>query len=151
MSARMKRRWPLALIVALGTLSLVVAPILASSAQSSDDDPVGKDLGTLLGLTPQPWPVPGGCHYYAEYEDGMGYCLDGVVSSDVDAWELGQRINGYVPTDLERQIFQLNLQIEQLSGQGYTSDSPEMIALVDQLSLLQAEQEQASSSPTPSA
>jgi hypothetical protein len=139
-------------LAAVGSLALVIEH--TPTQAGAEETLVGRNLGEALELTPEPTATSNCEGWFAEYADGAGYCLDSVITADtpgVDAWDLAQRISGHVPTDVERQIYELNVQIGALSDQGYDSDSPEMIALIDQLSALQAQQELASPSPTPSA
>jgi hypothetical protein len=46
-------------------------------------------------------------------ESGVGYCLEDIAMSNVEAWDVGQRLRGYVPSELDRRIFELGDQIAQ--------------------------------------
>lgn len=93
-----------------------------ASAIAAADTMTGEEVGAALGLSPTTWPVPGGCKYYAEYVDGQGYCMDGVVHSDEEAWELGRRINGDPPSELDKKLFAKLHELEELSGSESAAD-----------------------------
>ena len=58
--------------------------------------------------------------------------------SNVEAWEVGQRLRGYVPSDLDRRIFELRDQIAQAYDAG---DIATTEALAQQLERLLAERD----------
>jgi len=85
----------------LGALLLIGAPAPASS----DDTPpvselTGEAVGAALGLNPEPTTGANCPGVFAEYEDGMGYCLDGTTDDPVERWVFAHQIVGYEPTDL---------------------------------------------------
>lgn len=132
--------------VAVGSFALIGSSL--SPLSGAEGEPVRQAVGDSLGLTPQPTSLAAECKsgFFAEYTDGMGYCVDTESRSEREAWELAVRITGHVPTELEWQIYLINLEIARLSESGLTSEDPEMLELIDQLAALKAQQEQGSSS-----
>jgi hypothetical protein len=79
----------------------------------------GPALAEALGLELQPTWVPGECRYYVEVEEsGPGYCIDSVVSSRVEAWAVGQRLRGVVPSEQELRVAEVSSQIDEASEAG---------------------------------
>lgn len=98
----------------------------------------GAALAEALGLELQP-SFSGSCSRYVEVkESGVGYCLEDIAMSNVEAWEVGQRLRGYVPSDLDRRIFELRDQIAQAYDAG---DIATTEALAQQLERLLAERD----------
>ena len=93
---------------------------------------VGDELALSLGLSPQPWPVPGGCALYAESTDGTGYCLDGVTTglTSTDAWALGVRVTGRIPSETDRQLFECTHRLDDMEHASVAMDAPEYLAVV---------------------
>jgi hypothetical protein len=58
-------------------------------------DLVGKDVGLALGLQPLSTNDPAPCQSFAEYTDGMGFCLDSVTEPGTEQMMLLQQIQGY--------------------------------------------------------
>ena len=58
--------------------------------------------------------------------------------SNVEAWDIGQRLRGSVPSELDRRIFELADQIAQAYNAG---DLTSVEALIPQLELLLAERD----------
>lgn len=85
----------------LGVFLLIGAPAPASS---DDTTPVseltGEAVGAALGLDAEPTTGVNCPGLFSEYEDGMGYCLDGTTDDPVEKWVLAQQINGYERTDV---------------------------------------------------
>lgn len=85
----------------LGALLFIGAPA------SSDDTPpiselTGEAVGAALGLQPEPTDegVPNCSGWFAEYEDGMGYCLAGTTDDKVEETVLAKQITGYERTNV---------------------------------------------------
>jgi hypothetical protein len=79
----------------------------AQDAPTVSPSATGDELANSLGLQPvTSYPVVG-CEYFVESTDGLGYCLDPVVDDPAQAWELAERVRGNVPTDSDRQAYQL--------------------------------------------
>lgn len=106
------------------------SPREASPAQEPSTTPteaIGYELAHSLGFND---PVDtqealdGDCKYFAEVENGLGYCLDDVVSPGQDPYELMIRINGRIPTDSELEIHELQQEADRLSRT--ESDDPEV-------------------------
>lgn len=75
----------------------------------------GEALADALGLELQP-SMPSGCRAYVVVRSpDVGYCLEGYVELGLETWEVGRRLAGIVPTDLERQIFLLGEELSRLS------------------------------------
>jgi hypothetical protein len=98
----------------------------------------GAALAEALGLERQP-SFPASCARYVEVkESGVGYCLEDIAMSNVEAWDVGQRLRGYIPSELDRRIFELQDQIAQAYDDGDTATAE---ALVPELERLLAERE----------
>ncbi len=97
----------------------------------------GPALAENLGLQLQP-SQPADCGAYVEVNDPAGYCLD-AVQSPVERWDVAQRLRGHVPTDLDRQVFQIMYEMAQLDT---ASDSERLDELMQQLDTLIKQQAQ---------
>jgi hypothetical protein len=93
-----------------------------SQAQSTDPTPppprhelTGEALAEELGLELLSQQPPGCADYVVVEGPDVGYCLEGHVSPGLDSWEVGRRLAGIVPSDLDRQIFQLSYELAHLS------------------------------------
>lgn len=74
---------------------------------------------------------------YVEVEEsGAGYCLDAVTSDTVEAWDIGQRLRGHMPSDLERRVFELEVELAAASEAG---DADRVEELAEELEQLWAE------------
>jgi hypothetical protein len=80
------------------------------AAQEPPRDLLGGDLAEALGLELKRGYIEG-CDHFVEVEEGAGYCYEDFVESDYQAWQIGYRLQGRLPTDLERQIFLLDQQV----------------------------------------
>lgn len=67
------------------------------------EDLTGKDVGLALGLKPmtfQEFNAIGGCHAFAEYDEGVGFCIDSLANptvpaeQDVESLLILRKING---------------------------------------------------------
>lgn len=110
----------------------------AQTTEPIPGDLTGSALAQALGLELQSsWSSD--CRHYVEIEEfgadieksGAGYCLDAAVTSNFDAWDVGQRLRGHEPTELDRQIFELADQIAQASEAGDTARVEELSAQLE--------------------
>jgi hypothetical protein len=77
-------------------------------------DLTGEALAQELGLVLTP-SQPAGCTAYAVVEGpDVGYCLDDRARPGIDTWEIGRRLAGIVPTELERRIFHTSYELSQV-------------------------------------
>jgi hypothetical protein len=96
----------------------------------------GEELASALGL--EPLSLPDGpitntdprledCQVTKENQDQAGsivntgsavYCTVGIVSNEFEAWELGMRLAGRVPSELEQEAYRLDLQAQELYESG---------------------------------
>jgi hypothetical protein len=104
-------------------------------------------LAEALGLELQESaPETPECGSYVEVEEsGAGYCLGDVVTSDFDILDVGHRLRGSLPTELDRQIFALSSAIDDAYEAG---DSAAVEALIPQLNALLQERDQEEPPPT---
>lgn len=76
---------------------------IGAPASSDDTPPVtdltGEAVGAALGLTPEHSGDAPCDDWFAEYEDGLGYCLAGVEGDREEKIVLAHQINGYARTD----------------------------------------------------
>ena len=111
-------------IVALIAAAVTVALLTRTEPVQADDQVsieglTGKALGEELGLEPVPYSeVKGECWAFAEYEQGMGFCMDSVVSSKVEAALLGRQINGHLVTPEQREFIELSQELAVLEDSG---------------------------------
>lgn len=95
----------------------------------------GLALAEELRLELRP-AFPPGCYYYVEASEQAGYCLDAVVTTNLEAWDVAQRLRGHMPTALDTQIFVLSDQISQAADVGDTATiealSPQLEELLRQ-------------------
>jgi hypothetical protein len=112
-----------------------------SQAESSEPIPrdlTGAALAEALGLELQPSFFAGCSHYVEVEESGVGYCLDEIAMTNAEAWDVGQRLRGYVPSELDWRIFGLADQIAHAYDAG---DLATVEALAAELDLLLAERD----------
>ena len=83
-------------------------------------DLTGTALAEALGLKLQSSWTPGCAHYVEVEESGAGYCLDAAVRSNLEAWDVGNRLRELERSELDRRIFILADQIAQASEAGDT-------------------------------
>lgn len=109
-----------------------------SDGEAQTDEPVapsltGADLADALGLELQP-SFPEGCYGYVEAsESGDGYCLDAVEMSDLQGWDVGQRLRGHIPSELEWDIKELAIQINSALEAGDTVTAEQLSLQVEEL------------------
>jgi hypothetical protein len=84
------------------------------------EDLTGSALAEALGLKLQSSFTTGCAHYVEVEESGAGYCLDASVTSNLEAWDVGNRLRELERSDLDRRIFILADQIAQASEAGDT-------------------------------
>jgi hypothetical protein len=111
---------------AITTLGLTIASSTTAQPTTIPSGTTGAALAEGLDLEL----VDGffaGCYYYVEVEEsGAGYCLDDVVTTDEQAWDIGQRLRGHIPTDLERDVFRLEVERSEASEAGDTDRVEEL-------------------------
>jgi hypothetical protein len=91
------------------------------ASPSGSAELVGYDLAEQLGLgdpLQTDGGIPAGCKYFAEVEDGLGFCLDPVIADGQDPYELMLRINGHIPTNEELEIHRLLDEADRLTASG---------------------------------
>lgn len=76
---------------------------------------VGKALAADLGLELVSEQPPDCSDYVVVESPDAGYCLEGHVQPGLESWETGRRLAGIVPSELDRQIFQLSYQLSLVS------------------------------------
>lgn len=116
MSAVRTGRVLTSLVVGLVVGGLLWGMGLPMGAAQPDPSLTGPALAEELGLELHD-EFFSGCHHYVTKEvDGSsaGWCVDEVVSSDEEAWELTHRLIGMPPSDLDRQIFTLEMEFRAL-------------------------------------
>lgn len=74
-------------------------------------DLTGDALAEELGLELVSEQPPGCADYVVVESPDVGYCLEGKVTEGLDSWEIGRRLAGIVPSDLERRIFQVSYEL----------------------------------------
>jgi hypothetical protein len=95
-----------------------VGPV-ANSQEPPADQLTGQAYADSLGLELQDQ-QPQGCNDWFTVQGETGWCLDRIDGdTTVDAWNVGERLRGHIPTDTDIQIFALRDEI------GDLSDSPE--------------------------
>jgi hypothetical protein len=87
-------------------------------------------LAEALGLKLQSSFTTGCAHYVEVEESGAGYCLDAAVTSNLEAWDVGNRLRELERSDLDRRIFILADQIAQASEAGDTETVEQLSAEV---------------------
>lgn len=97
------------------------------------DQLTGDALAASLGLQIQPSMPPGCEDYVVVREGGAGYCLQGHVEPGLESWDVGRRLAGIVPSDLDRQLFALVYEHSQLSQR---EDPERLVELEQQISEL---------------
>lgn len=121
--------------ISLLVLSLAVAGVLVGVMPGGDEsrvraqdedagsqipDETGPALVEAMGLTFISQSPVRGCHRFVSFDDGAqagGYCLDGYVESDLGLFEVWHRLNGHIPTALEREVFQLQRALARAEGE----------------------------------
>jgi hypothetical protein len=127
------------------TVLLLAVGLLLMRATSVSSKPLaeqtGRELGASLGLDETGWPVPGGCEYYSEIEDGTGYCLDSVANSKLEAWALGRQLQAKSTTDIDRRIFEIEQEILEFGGnvEDNSDEATRLNSLVAELRALVAQ------------
>jgi hypothetical protein len=142
---RRRRGWTIAVAV---VIFLIPATLLASSRFGTDrsdesagsyvndvPDLTGPALVDALGLEFTEGSGPEGCGWYVDVDGVGGYCLDGHVRSDAEAWEVWHRLAGHVPTVVDRRVNQIH------EAMKTTEDPDELDALAEELAPLLAAQE----------
>jgi hypothetical protein len=93
----------------------------------------GAALAEALGLELQP-SFSGSCSYYVEVkESGVGYCLEDMAMSNVEAWDVAQRLRGYIPSELDRRTFELQDQIAQAYDAGDTETAEALVPELERI------------------
>jgi hypothetical protein len=110
MSRRVLKFVPVVVLMGLGLWAFLgtgprSGPVDVPTAHA-DEMLTGKDLADQMNLTLEEG-RPSGCQDYVEVDDPAGYCLDGAVSSVEESFVVGKLLRGYVPTDSEIQMFDL--------------------------------------------
>lgn len=95
----------------------------------------GKALADDLGLELVSEQPPGCSDYIVVESPDVGYCLEGHVQPGLESWEMGRRLAGIVPSELDRQIFQLQYEFGHLDPY---ADRARMEEIAQQLQELQA-------------
>ncbi len=91
-----------AVAAAVGLLMGVGVTAAGAGVDASGNEvALGQELAAQVGVEPVSLPVRGCDNFFLLPEGGAGYCLDGVVKSDAEFFELGNRLVGYDPTDEE--------------------------------------------------
>lgn len=112
---------------------------VGSAQQDSSDGLTGPALAEALGLELHE-DFFYGCDTYATREiDGSmaGWCVDEVADSDYEAWELAHRLIGDPPTELDRQVYELEMKYANMDDR----TTPEAQEVAEQLDELWARQE----------
>ena len=123
MSRRTALRIGATLLVIAGLAGALVTlassePAAATSASPAPAPLIGTVLADSLGLTPvTAFPVVG-CRFFVivpdDVSDGVrdpvGYCMDSVATDDSQAFDIGQRLVGHVPSDFDWQVFSMEQQ-----------------------------------------
>jgi len=142
---RRRRGWTIGVAVAV---FLIPVALVASDRAGSDNanavagsyvndvpDLTGPALVDALGLEFAEGAAPEGCGWFVDVNGVGGYCLDGHVRSDAEAWEVWHRLAGHVPTELDRKVNQIH------EAMKATEDPDELDALAEELAPLLAAQE----------
>ena len=126
----------------LSTGALLGVGLLNWGAHSGAQSPIpippdatGSALAEALGLELLP-ALQSGCQHYVEVDDPAGYCIDAVVTTNLEAWDVGQRLRGYTPTDLDTQIFVLGNRISEAMEVDDTATVEALIAQLEELNAL---------------
>lgn len=101
---------------------------LALASGEGSGELEGEALGRSLGLEPARY-EQGSCGYFAEYEDGWGFCLDEVADSLEERFVLASRLRGEPATDEDLERFRLSHELSNLSD----SEDPEDVARANQI------------------
>ena len=130
----------------LGAISIWAAASLVLGARDkavrvaphqADEPLVGQEFAESLGL--RVVDSPGACTAVAEAPpDQTTYCLDSVVSTEREAYLIGKRVNGHMPTALEEELFDLNAELAAVpdtpEGEVRTSELlDQIVAVMNQL------------------
>jgi hypothetical protein len=110
-------------VAATSSLTLVLVGawlLLAPTAQSGEppacNEFVAQEYADCLGLKVSD-EEPERCNDWFTVEGKSGYCLDAVDGdTTVDAWIVGERLRGHLPSETEVRIFSLQTQIANLSS-----------------------------------
>lgn len=94
-------------LIAAGVLVGGVGFARAGSEGASVPDLTGPALVEEMGLEFIGGLPSSGCKWYVDVNGSGGYCLDGHVGSDFEAWEVWHRLAGHVPTALDRDIYEI--------------------------------------------
>lgn len=114
---RIRQSLLVATVSAVATLVAVVN-LVTAGAEESEPPSKGPALADSMGLELITTNRVVGCNYGIEVEGEGAYCLDGHVSSPAEALELGARLRGEEPTDLDRRIFALMQRLGELGDAG---------------------------------
>lgn len=137
------RRVSILVVLAIVLAAFVVYLSTRNQTVRADDDvPVeqltGQALGEKLGLVSVTWDeVKGDCEAFAEYDtSNNGFCLDSVVTNNVEAALLARQINGHLISEEEQEYITLSIQLNELRGSGQATQA-EIDELSDQVWELQ--------------
>lgn len=103
-------------LIAAGLLVGGIGFARAKSEGVTVPDRTGPALVEEMGLEFIGGLPTSGCRWYVDVNGSGGYCLDGNVSSDFEAWEVWHRLAGHVPTQLDREIYEIQHEMAQTDG-----------------------------------
>lgn len=130
----------------LGVLAAAVAGLVWSGyalpSAGAEGELLGKALGDALGLIPQPTTGAKCNGWFAEYADGIGFCLDSVADTGLAGYEIALRIAGVEPTEVDRQLFLCDQELETLYDAGIATDDPQMLQQIEKCTALRIQQEE---------
>jgi hypothetical protein len=122
--------------MAVAVVLIGVASVISPSVAAQQGPLTGKELADSLSLTLLD-EKPSDCMDFVEVEDPAGYCIeDAVVPGGRESYELGQLLRGYVPSELDLDIFALQAQIAETA-----SDDATVVELYQELQRLLAERD----------
>jgi hypothetical protein len=114
---------------------LLLGPTAQSGEPPACNELVGQEYADCLGLKVSD-AEPERCNDWFTVEGKSGYCLDAVDGdTTVDAWIVGERLRGHLPTETEVRIFSLQTQIANLSSS--PEDKELRAQLIEELVALQ--------------
>ena len=112
-------------IIVLGLVAsaILVGALSTLTSATTSGNPTGDDLAREMGLTPHYSNEITGCGYVVEVDDHW-YCLDGVVSNNIELRAMAMRLQeNREPTAEDLRRFEL---LEEAAG--LSSDDPQVIA-----------------------
>lgn len=94
-------------LIAAGVLVGSIGLARAESDGSTVPNLTGPALVEEMGLEFIGGLPSSGCTWYVDVNGSGGYCLDGSVNSDFEAWGVWHRLAGHVPTELDREVYEI--------------------------------------------